>query len=337
MASGARLLVVGGGLAGAAAAWLATRAGHGVTVVSIDRPASQATSLEPGIVHGVGPSGTLLQWSRMPDSVLRASAERTRRGYALLTEALFGAHRSCGLRRCPHVVLAPHTLDRTSLGAVVDRLDAAGFSLRLEETGGQLVLVRAHDAILEPRRLTFELLRAAAREGARIELGRAFGRVLRNESHKVDVELAGGVEEYSGLILATGRPLAGVAGQERCRATVVLHQTLQPGLQPLEAILEAGDGEALLVPGPGSPGTVVLVRRAEETAGGGLLWPEAPPAWNLYRGPALRQRLAESHVCSQPGTPGRLEGCCSLAGLAGTSVAAVLGAADEAVSILTAV
>lgn len=326
------VLVVGAGIAGAAFVWTATRAGMKATLVSADRPASQATALIAGIVHGLGPPGNLLFWSRLPREALMSAGKRARYGYNLLREVLLGGIHPSGLARYPHQVQDLEDTSPTHTNQLVATLQDAGFPVRRVSEGEGPVLVRDRDAVLNPRRLTFELLRQARNRGARIQLGRGFRGILEESPEGVLVDFPEGSEHFDLVCLAGGKPMdeGPVASFQRTR--IVLHQVFTRGSKPLGKILEAANGDVILSPAPLRPDHVILVRMAEENDGGGLSWPTPPRSWEVFRGQAIRQRLSEA-LCAPPDRPlSKSPKIVNLVGCAFWPLAPLLGACHEALS-----
>jgi hypothetical protein len=142
--------------------------------------------------------------------------------------------------------------------------------------------------------------------------------------------MGGEMASFDRVFWAAGQSLGRPDWEPPGRARLVLHQQLGRGRELLTTILESGDGNLVFCPDPLRPGHTVLTRIGVESPGGGLSWPAIPPEWETYRGPAVRQRLAEAYF-SPTGPPCRTRsGVVRMLGLAGWSVAAVLGACVEA-------
>jgi glycine/D-amino acid oxidase-like deaminating enzyme len=331
--SGEEVLVVGAGLAGAAIAWLCARAGRPTVLVSVNRPASQATAMAAGVVRGAGPPGAAIEWGQVSPAELQLAAQRVERGCELLFEALLCGGAPVGFAHRPHAIVLAEDADPAWLARVERMLLDAGFPTRLTRTAdGRPALLRERDAVVHPRRLAFELLRLARACGARVHLGTALRRIVEADEDGVLVDLDDGPCRVSRLFWAGGRPLPSDAGRPPARTQIVLHQLFDAGRVPLETIYEGGEGDYMLAPAPLRPGQVVLVRVAKENPAGGLSWPEPPRAWESHRGMALRQRLAEVHA--GPALPIGSEGrVLSLSGLSGWPVAAVLGLCQEAAEL----
>lgn len=328
-----RVLVVGAGLTGACLAWLCATRGDDVVLLSSDRPASQATALAAGLVRGVGPPGGLRVWESLSDDAIRLAYERTARGFDLLSGVVLAARRPTGYYRCPHVLLPGSGVGDTDLGQAAARLRAQGYAVDCREHLGDVALYTRRDALVHPRRLTFEMLARARQAGARIHLSMVCmalepgspgtGRVVARTSH--------GVIRVDRVFWAAGRPLPGQETPRGTRTRIVLHQTLGPGSVPLDEMLEAAEGDVLMVPHPAGGGLTLLSRVAEETAAGGLQWPDPPPAWDAYRGPAIRQLLSEAVV--GPAIPDWTGNgaVVSLVGFSGWPIAMLVGTCAEAV------
>lgn len=331
--SGEEVLVVGAGIAGAAIAWLSARAGRPTALVSANRPASQATAMSAGVVLGAGPPGAAVDWGRVSPAELELAAQRVERGRELLCEALLGAGAPVGFARRSHAIVLAEDSDPAWLARLERLLLDAGYPTRLARTAdGHPALLREHDAVVHPRRLAFELLRLARTCGARIHLGTALRRIVDADDDGVLVDLDDGPRRVARLFWAGGRPLPGDSGRPQARTQIVLHQLFDAGKEPLETIYEGSEGDLLMAPAPLRPGQVVLVRVAKENPAGGLSWPDPPRAWEVHRGMALRQRLAE--VYAGPALPIGASGrVLSLSGLSGWPVAAVLGLSQEAAEL----
>lgn len=331
--SGEEVLVVGAGLAGAAIAWLCARAGRPTVLVSVNRPASQATAMSAGVVLGAGPPGAAAEWGQVSAAEMELAAQRLARGSELLCEVLLGSGAPVGFARRPHTMVLAEDTDPAWLARIERMLRDAGFPTSLTRTAdGRPALRRERDAVVHARRLAFELLRLARACGARVHLGTALRRIVETDGDGVLVDLDDGPHRVSRLFWAGGRPLPSDPGRPQTRTQIVLHQVFAAGREPLETIYEGGDGDILLAPAPLRPGHVVLVRIARENPAGGLSWPEPLRAWEVHRGVVRRQRLAE--VCSGPAFPIASEGrVVSLSGLSGWPVAAVLGLCQEAAEL----
>jgi glycine/D-amino acid oxidase-like deaminating enzyme len=325
--------VVGAGLTGASLAWLAARRGDAVVVVSSDRPASQATALAPGLVHGFGLPGGLESWADLSDQDGLRAARRDRRGYDLLRDVLLTSRRPTGFFRCPHLVVADATVPEARIDRAVRRLADLGFPVKRRERAGAAALARDDDALVHPRRLTFELLQRARAAGASVHLGVACLGLNRRGETSVCASTNAGELEVDRVYWAAGRVVPGEPLPSELVVRIVLHQTLAPGREPLEEMLECADGAALLAPHPSRRGCTVLARVAEETVAGGLQWPEPPPAWDVYRGPAIRQLLSEA-VTGPPSANVTSSGPVrSMVGFSGWPVATLLGACAESVGV----
>jgi glycine/D-amino acid oxidase-like deaminating enzyme len=328
------VLVVGAGLTGASLAWLSAERGDTVTLISSDRPASHGTALAPGLVRGIGLEGGFAAWHELSDEEGRRAARRDQRGYDLLRDLVLASRRPTGFFRCSHMLLAGAE-ETGEVERAVARLRELGFPVRCREHGGALALCREDDALVHPRRLTFEMLRRARLLGADIRLGTVC-RDLRPGQPGCPLEAmtSAGRLEVDRAFWAAGRRLAGRSGTEGGSVRIVLQQTLAPGREPLEWILEGVRGDILLTPHPGRRGLTTLSRVAEETVAGGLEWPEPPPAWDVYRGPAVRQRLSEIVIAAPGKGLSDLSGPVRpLVGLSGCPITALLGACSDAVGM----
>ena len=286
--------------------------------------------MSAGVVLGAGPPGAAIDWGQISPAELMLAAQRVARGHELLCEALLGSGAPVGFARRPHAIVFAEDADPAWLARVERMLLDAGYPTRLARTtDGRPALLRERDAVVHPRRLAFELLRLARACGARVHLGTALRRIVEAAGDGVLVDLDDGPCRVSRLYWAGGRPLTGDLGRPQARTQIVLHQLFDAGKEPLETIYEGGEGDFLLAPAPLHPGQVVLVRVAKENPAGGLSWPDPPRTWEVHRGVALRQRLAEVHagLPFPVGSSGRV---LSLSGLSGWPVSAVLGLCQEA-------
>lgn len=322
---GEGILVVGAGLVGAALSWIAARSGLEVLLVSVNRPASQATSMSAGVVRGAGPPRPPSEWGGISAEEMALCFRRVERGCELLREVLLTCREPVGFSRCRHEVVLPEDADPAWLGQVEHSLVDAGFPVYVGRSAdNRPVLVRERDAVVHPRRLAFELIRLARARGASIRLGTALRRIVAESDEGVLVELDGGPLLVERVFWAGGRPLPGEP-RGPSRTQIVLHQTFDPGRQTLDAIYGGADGKILLAPAPLRPGRVVLVRIAEEHPAGGLSWPQTPPSWDVTRGEVIRQRLAEVYAGPAEPLPSDPRRVVSLSGLSAWPVSAVLG------------
>lgn len=328
---GETVLVVGAGLVGAALSWIGARSGRHVSLVSVNRPASQATSMSAGVVRGAGPPVPPSEWGGIPAEEMAQSCRRVERGCELLREVLLTCREPVGFTRRRHEVLLTDEADPARLAQIERSLIDAGYPVYLGRTSDGLpTLVRDRDAIVHPRRLAFELVRMARAGGASIRIGTALRRIVAEGEEGVLVELDSGPLLVDRLFWAGGRPLPGEP-RGPARTQIVLHQTFDPGPQPLDAILSGGNGKILLAPAPLRPGRVVLVRVAEEHPAGGLSWPQTPAPWEELRGTVIRQRLAEVYAGpAEPLPRGGPSQVVSLSGLSAWPVSAVLGLCADA-------
>ncbi|MDQ7007331.1 MAG: FAD-dependent oxidoreductase [Acidobacteriota bacterium] len=324
-----RALVVGAGLTGAALAWTATRAGLEVHVVSAERPASQGTSLAPGIVHGLGPPGGILRWAGLSDAELEGEARRVRQGHEILREVLLAARAHCGYRRLGHRMLLPPGLEQRA-GDLAGRLRRAGFEVDVESTERSVVLSSRREALVSPRRLVFELLAQARAGGAVLRQGGV--RPAQQAGDGGQVIIGGRIETFDRVYWATGGPPPGGTGaQAACTGRMVLRQSFAAGEAALDEVLVAEDGDLALVPDPQGRSRVVLLRRGVESRDAGLCWPQPPEAWGRWMGPVVHQRLAEAWALPMDRLAGGARPQNTLTGLDGWPVCAVLGAAGQLV------
>lgn len=326
-----RALVVGAGLTGAALAWMAVRAGYRTVVVSSDRPATQATALTPGVVHGVGPPGDPILWSRMALEEHRLAQLRSRRGYAFLRQALLGTPRSVGLGRMKHEIWMDREYDARAAAAVAEMLAESGAPVRLLRREAGASLVREPDSIVSRRRLTFELLRQARERGATLRVPEPLRRIrVGEDGARVLVDLGGERESFDRVFWADGLPYAQDPSQSALRGRAILYQLAERGPSPLPGILETAEGTVLVLPEAMNPEYVAVVRFADEAPDQGLgSWPEIPVAWSEFVGRVVRQRLASSMVGPSRRSFLSRAPFVSMTGLSAWPVASLLGACAE--------
>jgi glycine/D-amino acid oxidase-like deaminating enzyme len=327
-----RVLVVGAGLTGAALAWLAARRGLEVELVSVGRPTSEATALAPGVVHGFGLAGEPGVWTRMTAPELRHAAERLSTGTRLVREAIFRVRRPVGYTRIPHVRIADHAASSALLEAARDVLVGLGLPVRLTREHDDAALVREHDAMVNRRRMTMELLRLARDGGARLRLHESVRRVRRRGDGIVEAERTDGSALYDRVFWAGMFPYKEDPAQSAYRNRAILHQLCEPGPRPLERILETATGDVMMAPESKGSRRVVVVRIADEAPGEGLLhWPELPGSFEELRGEVLRQRLTTGVSCPARRSFRGDAPFVSMTGLTSWSVTSLLGACQEVV------
>ncbi len=322
-------LIVGAGLTGAAIAWLAARQGVAVTVVSLDRPASQGTALSSGTVHGLGPAGGFRSWQRASQHDLQRAARRAALGFEVLRSALLESSRACGYTPTTHHLTLPPSIDAASVKPVVDALQSAGFPVRLASDANHCKLVRDREAVVSLRRLGFELLRGARCRGAQLRLGSRIASTGTGSSQQLSLD--GRPIPASRVIWAGGRPHAVSVANDGVDERWVLHQRFAAGAVPLDRVLAFGNAEIVLVPEPDPGGSVALIRTAEDASGGGLTWPEPPAEWWSHCGTALRQRLAEARFSAADAPVTTAGHVTSITGLGGWPLTQVLGVCAEIV------
>ncbi len=325
-----RALVVGAGLTGAALAWVASRSGYAVDVVSAERPASQATALAPGIVHGLGPPGGVPYWAGLSDEQLAAEADRAQRGYEILREVLLAARAPCGYRRVAHRMLLPPGFGERAR-EVAERLCRAGFAVEIELRAPVAALCGRREALVSPRRLVYELLAQARARGARVRCGVVARGEPSSDGAPVEVRIDEQRESYDMVFWATGGPPPGASARPGAGWQMVLRQAFAAGSKALDRVMVAEDGDLLLVPDAGERDRVILLRRGSESRDAGLCWPQPPEEWGVWLGPVIHQRLAEAWaVPSEPSAPAAGPEV-ALTGLDGWPICAVLGAAGRLV------
>lgn len=332
----ASLLVAGAGLTGAAVAWLAARAGIATLVVSDERPATQGSALFPGVVRGLGPPEDFDRWARASAAERKAVQRREELGMDLLRELLLRAKRDVGFRRIAHLAESAPGMPPERVEEAGAALSDAGFGVRVEGRNGTGILVRERDAMLDRRRLTFELLRAARGLGAELSIPqtlRDLGRVTPEGRH---FELARGSRVFDAVVWAGDDPYPGESGAGSYLRRSVLVQVMDAGEEQLDLVLQTAGGAVCLAPLPGgeSPRTL-LVRTASEAGGRGTFWPEVPRAWDAYRGRARRQRLVEAVIGPAFRRFVARDGVISLTGLSAWPVASLIGACSEALNAVT--
>lgn len=333
MTRGQTILVVGAGLTGASLAWLAADRGASVSLISADRPATQSTALASGLARGFGLGGGFASCRELGEDQARVAARRDRRGHELLRRVILESRRSTGYQRCPHLLLADPAATEEELDRVAARLRALGQPVTRSEHGGTPALRREDDAVVHPRRLTFELLHLARLSGASVRLGEVcLGLEPEPGGSGVRAVTSQGERRAERVFWTGGAPPPDQPEPPGTRARIVLHQMLAPGRDGLEWVLQGAAGDLLLAPHPCRRGFTVLARVAEETAAGGLQWPEPPPAWDVYRGPAVRQRLSEVLDAVPGAAPCGAGAICAVGGLSDWPVAAALAACEECVT-----
>ncbi len=323
---GRRILVVGTGLTGACLAWLAAREGFAVTVVSADRPASQTTALAAGVVHGLGPPGTLETWLSMDGEELAGARRRSRRGHLLLRELLMGASRRLGYSLRPHHLVVPCAQRGATVRSLVRGLSAVGYPVELREGAEGFSLCRSRDALVGSRALTFELLRQARRHDAHIRLGVALCDGIRTGPSGMRVVIEGASVRFDRVLWSRAGPLPGKRQTTAFRRRMILQQIFESGPQRLRSILEV-NGDLLLAPCLRSDG-VILRRQARPALRGGMDWPKLPASWARYCGSVRRQRLLEPVVGAPAVSSPYLV---SLSGISAWPITALFGACEEAV------
>ena len=321
-----RVLVIGAGLAGAAVAWAATRVSYAVTLVSPVRPASEADSHAPGIVFGLGPPGSMLDWIDMSGQTMASHVRLREVGRSALVEALLSAERESDLEYVEHRIdwhgEATTDLCDRDVDGLAARLAQTGY--RVQRAGRSLI---GEDAMVSSRKLTLELLRQARGRRADLRLG---SEVKGSRSVSVDMvaaEIDGEEELFEKIYWAGSRPIGGSAAEPR----VVLHQRNGAGERPLPGIVQSADGEIVLFPARGRRASTALRRVGRTSVGGRIAWRELPGEWRAWVGPTQHQLLSESLARPASVVPDSDDRVTCVAGLSSWPVASVLGASVEMV------
>ena len=180
------IVICGGGVIGACTAYFLARRGVDVTVVERTEVACAAS----------GNAGGFLALDWCADSALDALA---RRSFALHGELARGAAKDCGYQRTRAYSGfiardrdprrgAPAALDWLSAGAVVSH------RIGTPDT----------TAVVNPRKFTRAMMRAAQEHGSRLHLGHATGVVRRNEWAVKGIEVEGSTIEADAVVIAMG-------------------------------------------------------------------------------------------------------------------------------------
>jgi gamma-glutamylputrescine oxidase len=182
--SSAQVVVVGGGVHGAAAAYWLARAGASPLLIERAGPAAGASGHNGGLCV----TGSAEVY---PDAIARLGHEQARAVWALSVEGFDTLHQivaeegiECDLRRCGQVALALNEDQLAGYRRSRDALAADGFAMELldretikaltptplgpEVVGGKL---NQSAAALHSARLVYGLLAAAVRHGARLCMG----------------------------------------------------------------------------------------------------------------------------------------------------------------------
>lgn len=328
---GSSVLIVGAGLTGACLAWLAAKAGRQVSLVSVDRPASQTTALAPGVVHGLGPPGSLADWFHASDDELERAAATSRRGFELLQELLLGTGRPTDYRVHRHRLTPTTDIDPRALGDLVERMVRSGFSLRVEEEGARIHLLRDRDALISLRGLTFALLYRARDLGASLRLGITYRGFRREGGRGFVVGIGDQDEIYDRVYWAGGCTMPTEFRGAVFRSRTVLHQVFGTGRRKAAEILEAEGGDIFLVPGTRESDAITLVRTAEESAERVLSWPEIPAGWRDLLGGVRRQSLSQTQLALPATRVSDSDLFIPMPGFSGWPVVALLGTCADLV------
>ncbi|MDH3284316.1 MAG: FAD-binding oxidoreductase [Acidobacteriota bacterium] len=319
-----QVLIVGAGLTGAVLAWVAARSRRHPVLLASGRVGGRADSVASGVVHGIGPPGEPRTWTSMSDETLRSAARRARRGWKLLQDVLLSASRPSGLAECPHALTPPLELDGARIEHLCERLRAAGFGVELDGRD----LVNPRDALVQPRRLTLELLRQARTAGAELRFGARLPRSLRAGVSDVSVALDEGERSFDTVFWTVAHSRPGVPGAIASERQVIVEERLSPGRARLPKVLGSFDGAIQLAPAPWFGPDSTLLRIAPGSESGGSAWPQLPAEWSRYAGPARRRSLAVVAGCQSPARDRVL----ALGGLAMWPVTSLIGACEEVVS-----
>jgi D-arginine dehydrogenase len=191
--------VIGGGLAGAAAAWGLARSGHAVTLVEgEERPGVHASGRNAGMIRRV-----------VEDPAIAALAEE---GARLLADPPSDLAETGFVRRTGSVLLAPTGSDlarageRSSSSAVTEPSGVSNL-LGIEPRAGDVAIVTPDDGVADPHEILSALLDAARRRGATVRFG-ALASIVAKAGRICGVELAGGAVLEADVVVNAGGPWA---------------------------------------------------------------------------------------------------------------------------------
>ena len=178
-----------------------------------------------------------------------------------------------GFRRIAHLAESAPGTPPERIAEAGAALSDAGFVVSVERRNGTGILVRERDAMLDRRRLTFELLRAACKLGAELSIPETLRGLGRVTPEGRELELAGGARLFDAVVWAGDDPYPGEYGAGSYLRRSVLVQVMDAGEEQLELVLQTAGGAVCLAPLPGGvrPRTL-LVRTASETGGRGTFW-----------------------------------------------------------------
>jgi len=210
----ARVVVVGGGLTGAACALTFAAAGIDVVLLEADAVGSGMTAGDAGLLRE-GFAGSFHQAvSNHGLRTSRAAWDVMRRGALDFGAALRRYGIKCGLDRADHIVFTAGSLEGARLRRDYQTRHEAGIEgswltpaavmreTAIDSSGG----IRTAGATLDPYRACLGLVAAAARRGARVH-ERSGVRRIRAAMRAITVVTDGGSIRAEAVIVATGAPI----------------------------------------------------------------------------------------------------------------------------------
>jgi len=319
----ADVLVVGAGVAGAAAAWRAASAGAEVLVLDDSATRPPATTVAAGMIAPVGE----VTWGE--ESLLEPALASAADWPGFADRLADAAGLPVPYRRCGSVHVSLDRDEAAALGRRADLHQRCGLrserllgsecrqlepALATHVVGG---ISAPEEAEVDPRALLAALRAAASEAGARFEPGRA--RSIDPGRGTVDVEGAGSLGATT-VVLATGAwaGLDGLLGELRLPVRPVKGEILRlrsPGSERLCERIIVGERFYIV---PRASGEIVIGATVEER--GFELGVSAGGVYELLREayravPELAElELAETSAGLRPGTPdnapiiGRLDG-----------------------------
>lgn len=185
------ILIIGGGIFGAAIAWYLARQGQGHRVAILERghPAGGATSRAAALVTQVRDDPLLIEMARETfDAMARLEAE----GEHLGRHAVGALHVAS---KAGVPALLRRAEDAAALGIRSRELDHAGAQARapwLNPQAYDCAVLFPDDCYVDPYQLASAYLRGAVRHGARVMLNADVCQVLAADGHACGVELRDG-------------------------------------------------------------------------------------------------------------------------------------------------
>jgi glycine/D-amino acid oxidase-like deaminating enzyme len=239
LAGGTDVLVIGGGIVGAATAYHLARRGLDVTLLEADRLASGASGRNLGFI-----------WQhtrrRGPELDLVAATRRELEGLPAELDADFGLRCAGGLvyidREEQLPALREFVASRVADGLDVRLLDGDEARDMAPILSGRVLAASfcADDAQIDPGRYVRAFAHAAEREGASVEEGVAARRLVARNGRIEGVDTAAGLRPAGTVVLATGAwtpPLAAEVGANLpihpMRLQIVATEAMPRRLEPL--------------------------------------------------------------------------------------------------------